>query len=131
MKAATGAHGAAWMKGADHMAEAMGDTIKGTAQESMGGGARGARRGDQLLGEVTGAFGGTRDAGPEGQQEFFRVTDQVPRQVWYWAAVVSILISAVLKLMGKNHWAIFVGQWPPTFLLFGLYHKLLHPGAKR
>ncbi len=30
----------------------------------------------------------------------------------------------MLKLMEKDHWALFVGQWPPTFLLFGLYHRL-------
>ena len=63
------------------------------------------------------------------QEEFFRVTDRVPRQVWYWGAVGSIAIAAVLKLLGKDHWAIFVGQWPPAFLLFGLYHKLLRPGG--
>src|SRR5688572_16179862 len=27
----------------------------------------------------------------------------------------------MLKLADKDDWAIFVGQWPPTFLLFGLY----------
>jgi hypothetical protein len=64
----------------------------------------------------------------ETQEEFLRVTDNVPEQAWYWAAVASILISAILKLMGKDNWSIFVGQWPPTFLLFGLYHKLLRPG---
>ena len=58
------------------------------------------------------------------QQTFFRVTDNVPEQAWYWAAVVSILISATLKLTKKDDWALFVGQWPPTFLLFGLYHRL-------
>ena len=59
------------------------------------------------------------------QDQYFRVTDQVPGAVWYWGAVGSILISAALFLMGKRDWSIFVGQWPPTFLLFGLFHKLL------
>jgi hypothetical protein len=59
------------------------------------------------------------------QDQYFRVTDQVPGAVWYWGAVASILISATLFLMGKRDWSIFVGQWPPTFLLFGLFHKLL------
>ena len=39
-------------------------------------------------------------------------------------------ISAMLKLSGKDDWAIFVGQWPPTFLLFGLYHRLIRPSAR-
>jgi len=64
------------------------------------------------------------------QQQYFRVTDQVPEEVWYWAALGSIVISATLFAINKRDWSIFVGQWPPTFLLFGLYHKLLRPSAK-
>jgi hypothetical protein len=61
------------------------------------------------------------------QHEFFRVTDRIPENLWYWAALGSILVSATLKLKGQDSWSIFVGQWPPTFLLFGLYHKLVRP----
>lgn len=63
----------------------------------------------------------------EAQQQYFRVTDQVPGEVWYWAALGSIIASAALFSLNKRDWSIFVGQWPPTFLLFGLYHKLLRP----
>lgn len=62
------------------------------------------------------------------QQDFFQITNQIPEQAWYWGAIGSILISAALKLMNRNDWSVFVGQWPPTFLLFGLYHRLLRPG---
>jgi hypothetical protein len=62
------------------------------------------------------------------QDQYFRVTDQVPGSIWYWGAVASILVSATLFLAGKRDWSIFVGQWPPTFLLFGLFHKLLGSG---
>ncbi|MBA2286147.1 MAG: hypothetical protein H0W02_11725 [Ktedonobacteraceae bacterium] len=61
------------------------------------------------------------------QQQYFRVTDQVPEEVWYWAALGSIIVSAALFLLGKRDWSTFVGQWPPTFLLFGLFHKVLRP----
>jgi hypothetical protein len=71
----------------------------------------------------------TRDTVQETQRQYFRVTDQVPEEVWYWAAVVSIIASASLFLMGRRDWSIFVGQWPPTFLLFGLFHKVLRPSA--
>lgn len=64
------------------------------------------------------------------QEQVLRVTDNVPEETWYWAALASIGISAVLKIQGKDHWALFVGQWPPTFLLFGLYHRLIQPGHK-
>ena len=66
----------------------------------------------------------------EAQQTFFRITDNVPEEAWYWAALGSIGISAMLKLAEKDDWAIFVGQWPPTFLLFGLYHRLVRPSRK-
>jgi type IV secretory pathway VirB2 component (pilin) len=64
----------------------------------------------------------------DAQEQYFRVTDQVPGSVWYWAAVASIIVSATLFLTGRRDWSIFVGQWPPTFLLFGLYHKLIGTG---
>jgi hypothetical protein len=66
----------------------------------------------------------------ETQTTYFRFTDQVPEQVWYWAAIGSILVSAVLKLLGKDNWSLFVGQWPPTFLILGVFHKVLRPAAR-
>jgi hypothetical protein len=63
----------------------------------------------------------------DAQDQYFRVTDQVPEEVWYWAALGSIVASASLFILGQRDWSIFVGQWPPTFLLFGLFHKLLKP----
>jgi hypothetical protein len=70
---------------------------------------------------------GATDTAQDVQQHYFRVTDQVPQEVWYWAALGSIIASASLFLMGKRDLSIFVGQWPPTFLLFGLFHNLLRP----
>ncbi len=64
------------------------------------------------------------------QQTFFRITDNIPEETWYWAALTSIGISALLKLSNKDNWSLFVGQWPPTFLLFGLYHRLIRPSTK-
>lgn len=63
----------------------------------------------------------------DAQQQYFSTTDQVPPEVWYWAALGSIILSAVLFVVNKREWSIFVGQWPPTFLLFALFHKLLKP----
>ncbi|TMC21222.1 MAG: hypothetical protein E6J34_10300 [Chloroflexi bacterium] len=59
------------------------------------------------------------------QEQYFRITDQVPEEVWYWAAIGSIITSAWLFASDRRDWSLFVGQWPPTFLLFGLFHKLL------
>ncbi len=71
-----------------------------------------------------------RNKPDQAQSSFFRFTDQVPEETWYWAALGSIGISAVLKLSGKDHASLFVGQWPPTFLLFGLYYRLTSVGRK-
>jgi hypothetical protein len=72
----------------------------------------------------------TRPQAEEAQQTFFRATDNIPEETWYWLALGSIGVSALLKLVGKDHWALFVGQWPPTFLLFGLYHRLVRPSSR-
>jgi lipid-A-disaccharide synthase-like uncharacterized protein len=66
-------------------------------------------------------------AAQDAQDQYFRVTDQVPEEFWYWAALGSIVASATLFILRQRDWSIFVGQWPPTFLLFGLFHKLLRP----
>ena len=64
------------------------------------------------------------------QGAFFQVTDHIPEKVWYGLALGAIGASAWLRLGKKDHWALFVGQWPPTFLLLGLFHRLLRPGSR-
>ena len=44
----------------------------------------------------------TREQGAELQQSFFRRTDNVLEEAWYWAALGSIGISALLKLAEKD-----------------------------
>ncbi len=53
-----------------------------------------------------------KDTATDAQAQYFRVTDQVPEEVWYWAALGSIIASAMLFLVGRRDWSIFVGQWP-------------------
>jgi hypothetical protein len=74
-----------------------------------------------------------KDTATDAQAQYFRITNQVPEEVWYWAALGSIIASAMLFLVGRRDWSIFVGQWPPTFLLFGIFHKIVRPseGAGR
>ena len=54
-----------------------------------------------------------------------RVTSALPSTTWLMFAGVSILGSLGLKLFGKDKTANFVGQWAPTFLLLGVYNKLV------
>lgn len=52
-------------------------------------------------------------------------TAKLPSDVWLWAALGSIAASLTFQLSGKKDNALFVGQWAPTFLLLGLYNKLV------
>ena len=52
-------------------------------------------------------------------------TAKLPSDVFLWAAVGSIAGSMFLKMSGRHHDALFVGQWAPTFLILGLYNKLV------
>jgi hypothetical protein len=67
-------------------------------------------------------------------------TAKLPSDVFLWAAIGSIAASATLHLMGNKPTSVFVGQWAPTFLILGLYNKLVkqlgsdfteRPGAVR
>ena len=52
-------------------------------------------------------------------------TAKLPSDVWLWAAFGSIAASLFFKSTGKDHHALFVGQWAPTFMLLGIYNKLV------
>jgi hypothetical protein len=52
-------------------------------------------------------------------------TAKLPSDTFLWAALASIGLSLSLKFAGRKHDALFVGQWVPTFLLFGIYNKLV------
>ena len=61
---------------------------------------------------------------------YLEMMEAVPTQAYLGAALGSIALSAGLRLVGKKDAAIFVGQWPPTFILFGLASKLLRPSGE-
>jgi hypothetical protein len=52
-------------------------------------------------------------------------TARLPSDTFLWLAGGSIIGSLTLKMMGKDHDALFVGQWAPTFLILGLYNKIV------
>jgi len=54
-----------------------------------------------------------------------RQTAKLPSDAFLYAAGGSIVASLTLKLMGRDKDALFVGQWAPTFLILGLYNKLV------
>lgn len=52
-------------------------------------------------------------------------TAKLPSDTFLWLAGGSIAASMTLKIMGHDRDAQFVGQWAPTFLILGLYNKLV------
>ncbi len=52
-------------------------------------------------------------------------TAKLPSDTVLWAALGSIGISLFFQFTGDERKANFVGHWAPTFLLLGLYNKLV------
>ncbi len=72
----------------------------------------------------------SREAG-EVVATYLSAMERIPAQAYFWLAMGSIVSSALLFIMGKRNWAIFVGQWPSTFLLLALVYKLLRPSREQ
>jgi hypothetical protein len=54
-----------------------------------------------------------------------RHTAKLPSDLFLWAAIGSIVTSATFQISGNKGASVFVGQWAPTFLILGLYNKLV------
>jgi hypothetical protein len=69
------------------------------------------------------------DADVHAEGPFARTLEQqtakLPSDLFLWAAVGSIIASLILKVIDRHHDSTFVGHWAPTFLLLGIYNKLV------
>ncbi len=52
-------------------------------------------------------------------------TSQLPSSLFLGLAIGSMAVAAILKISGKNTWALFVGQWAAPFLIMGNYNKMV------
>ena len=52
-------------------------------------------------------------------------TARLPSDTFLWMAVGAMTASATLQILGNKHDSLLVGQWAPTFLIFGLYNKMV------
>jgi hypothetical protein len=52
-------------------------------------------------------------------------TSKLPSSLYLGFAVGAMATSLVLKIFGKNDWALFVGQWAPSLLIIGNYNKMV------
>jgi hypothetical protein len=52
-------------------------------------------------------------------------TSQIASSAYLAAALASMATSAIFKAGGKDHAALFVGQWAAPFWLLGVYNKMV------
>ena len=52
-------------------------------------------------------------------------TARMPSSGYLAAAVSAMGVSALMKILGKDNWALFIGQWAPSFLIIGVYNKMV------
>ena len=52
-------------------------------------------------------------------------TSKLPSSGYLAFALGSMAASAILKAVGKDDWSLFIGQWAPSFLIIGVYNKLV------
>jgi hypothetical protein len=52
-------------------------------------------------------------------------TAKLPSDLFLWTAVGCMTASLTLKLLKQDNASLFIGQWVPSFLLFGVYNKLV------
>ena len=68
-------------------------------------------------------------AGESREDQFTAALEQysskTPSSFFLGAALASIGASLGFKLAGKDHHALFVGQWAAPFLLLGIYNKMV------
>ena len=50
-------------------------------------------------------------------------TSKIPSSGYLAAAFGAITASAILKIVGRDEWALFAGQWPAAFLVMGVTTK--------
>jgi hypothetical protein len=98
----------------------------GSAAESVRGAVSGATQ------SARGAIGSATDAVRHADHSEGRIaraieeqTAKLPSDTFLWAALGSIGLSLGLQMAGKREMGNFVGQWAPTFLILGLYNKLV------
>lgn len=52
-----------------------------------------------------------------------KYTSQVPSSAYLALALASMATSLGFKAAGRDHAALFVGQWAAPFLIMGMYNK--------
>lgn len=78
----------------------------------------------QIPQEITNPKNSRHDEGPIAKA-IEQQTAKLPSDTFLWAALGSIALSMGLEAFGNKDKANFVAHWAPTFLLLGVYNKLV------
>jgi hypothetical protein len=54
-----------------------------------------------------------------------RYTAAIPSSAFLTVAVAAMGVSLLAQLSGGGKWGNFIAQWAPTWLLIGVYNKLV------
>lgn len=52
-------------------------------------------------------------------------TAKIPSHLFLFMSISSMVVSLLLAITGKDKASRFVGMWSPTFLIMGVYNKLV------
>jgi hypothetical protein len=68
---------------------------------------------------------GNNRSGREAIKKIEQATSAIPSAAWLALGGGAIVGAIVLKAMGRDTGANFVGLWLPTILMLGLYNKMV------
>lgn len=52
-------------------------------------------------------------------------TGAIPSSAYLGVAVAAMAASLVFQVAGRGKWGNFIAQWVPTWLIIGLYNKMV------
>jgi hypothetical protein len=52
-------------------------------------------------------------------------TSAIPSSAYLGVALGAMALSLVFQLSGEGKWGNFIAQWVPTWLIIGLYNKMV------
>lgn len=71
----------------------------------------------------------TSDEPPHSEDRFTKsleeYTASLPSSAFLGVAVVAMMLSLAFQLTGRGKWGNFIAQWVPTWLIIGVYNKLV------
>jgi hypothetical protein len=82
-----------------------------------------ARQGEHATGRIPGPPSGAVEDSFTRSLE--RYTAPVPSSAYLGVALGAMGLSLLFQVTGRGKWGTFVAQWVPTWILFGVYNKLV------